>query len=277
VDAEKGFRADVNLLSQVLSTLETPIEGDVVSTNPDSFSEYHLTPTSGTQVKISGQDGKVLANLIIGKEGGSAFTSYVRSADGKEAISAQGSLTFLFKKPDGWRDRGILEIPAGGIIRVENEGSSSSLTVSRTSPNTWQVDGTPPREAITARINSLISGLSTLRAQDFASLAPGQSLKDLGLDPPRQKVTVVQGDFATSAAKSVKTVLLFGRENEEGAIFAKRSDSEALFVVPEGVVRQLVPTLNEIAILPPETIEERLNSATPAVTPTTDSATTTGI
>jgi hypothetical protein len=274
VDPEKEFRADVNLMNQLLTTLESPIEGEVVSTNPDSFGEYHLTETSATRVKISGEGGKVVADLMIGKEGPSAFTSYVRAAGAKEVVAAKGSLTFLFRKPDGWRDRGILEIPMDSIIGIETDGSSSSVVLQRTSPNTWQVAGDPPKEAIAARVSSLLSGISYLRAMDFATLQEGQTLKDLGLDPPRQKVTVLQGDLATSQSNLKRTVILFGNESPKGgSIYTKRADNDALFLVPMSVVRQVAPPLEEVAILPPAPVSELLGDKPKAAGETTASVT----
>lgn len=255
VDTERNFRADINLMSQVFSALENAIEGDVVSRNESSFPSYGLTETSATRVRITNQAGRQVADLLIGTEGPAAFTSYVRAADGNQVITAQGSLSFTFRRTEGWRDRGITEIPGDRIQRIITEGTTSTLELVRTSPVAWTVASHPDREPVMARINSVLSGVSFLRAMDFASLAPGQTLGDLGLEPPRQKVTIVHNADDTTPSEELRTVILLGNE-EGGRVFAKRTDSEALFVIPVVTAQQIAPPLDEVAMAPALPIAE---------------------
>ncbi|GIX43752.1 MAG: hypothetical protein KatS3mg130_0160 [Candidatus Sumerlaea sp.] len=130
-NVEKGHKADPNLVSNLFATLEKEIEGEVVSENPENYSEYNVDETSATRVKVFGKDNKVLADLYVGKAGSTYFTTFVRRAGEKEVLNANASLTYVFNKPEGWRDKNIFNLNIDDIVEVRGELTSGALLVKK--------------------------------------------------------------------------------------------------------------------------------------------------
>ncbi len=268
-NVEKKYEADQAAVSGIFSTLSEPIEANVVSTNEDSFAEYHVTETSGTHVQIfePGKEAAVL-DMVIGKDGSSAFSTYIRMKDGKEVLNARVGLSMIFKRPDGWRDKQIFQFSGSNATRVAADGTSSTFTAAKTEEGTWQFAAPTTGTVEQARITSLANMLSNLRANDFVEPADEQTLADFGLEPPRQTLSLSYEDKSTSPSTETSVTLHIGKEsNTPGDWYARRGDKNDVFTIGQYIADALAPDPATLKAQEPEP------EPTPELTPA-DEATT---
>lgn len=248
---DKKWKADKNLVSSLFGAIEKEVTGEVVSSNPTNFEKYEVTDTSATHVLIFGAGDKSLADLYVGKAGASFFSTFIRKAGTEEVVDANAALAQAFNKPEGWRDRAIFEIPSHTITAIANEGSSGTFTL-RKAGEKWMIEGANAGEAQPAKVQPLVNRIATLRTMDFAELDSTHTLAAIGLDPPRQKVTIFYEDRSTSPAKEVSSILLIGNKREDNdSYFAKRPDSEDIYVLQSYDATQLVPNPADLKLAQP--------------------------
>jgi hypothetical protein len=249
-DAAKKHRADKSAVNAIFAALEKEISGEVVSSDPDSYPDYQVNETSGTRVKLyeAGKQEPV-QDLLIGKDGGAAFTTYVRDAHGKDVINARAQLSYTFKRPEGWRDKQILEFPQDAVTKVAAEGTSSTFEVAKNEAGTWKVVKPALGDAQPTKVNPIVSMASTLRANEFVETS--QPLSELGLSPPRQKLTITFDDKSTSPPKSTTSILLIGDKKSEGQYYAKRPDSDDVYTIGEYMATTFAPEPATLALTPP--------------------------
>lgn len=272
-DVAKKHKADKSHMNALFSAIEKEIEGEVVSTNPENFGEYDVNESSGTRVKLYGSDSKILKDFIVGKAAANFFSTFVREAKANEVINAKASLSYVFNKPEGWRDKTIFELTVPQIVGLDAAGTSGTWTA-RKVDDKWTAEQPEGREIQENKVQTLASTLATLRANEFIDIGSTESLATFGLDPPRQKLTVTYEDRSTSPPKSETAVLLIGnkKENPEGW-YAKRTDADTVYTITEYQATTLAPSLEEILQAPPAPPQTDTPTTATAET-TTETATT---
>ena len=278
-DPDKGHKADRNYINGLVGAIEKKIEGEVRSAKPDSHADFEVTESSATQVKIFGTGG-LLADLLIGKAGSSFFTTFVRKAGEKEVIEANASLTYVFNKPEGWRDKAIFEFPSDSIKRITAEGTTTTFELERIDGK-WRLTKPEQAEAQEAKVTPITAVLATLRATGFVDLATTEAPATMGLDPPAQKIILVREDRSTSPPKDVTEILLIGnREPEKNAYLVKRADAPDIYTISDYQGNLLMPAANDLR-LPAPAPEPAADTGTtesvavPTLTPTAGSNDTT--
>lgn len=265
-NAEKGHVAEKSAIQQVFSALEKDLEGELVSSRKESHANYLVDETAGTRVKLYAADKTAPElDLVIGKEGANAFTTFVREPDSDDVLSVRAMLSMAFRRPDGWRNLQIFQHSSENVTRIEAEGTSATYTIAK-SGDTWTLEQPPLGEAHLHQTNSIVSLMSNFRTPRYAETTA--SLPQLGLEPPHHKVTVQYRDDSSSPAKTRLATLLIGNKDEpSGDYYAKSGTNDSIFFVGEHVVRALAPVdVNRLAMHPPtdETTDE--NSESTAVT-----------
>lgn len=243
---EKKHLADKNLMSGVIAVVEREIGGDVVSENPESFKEYQVSETSGTHVVLYGTGSKVLADLIVGKSGGSFFSTYVREAGRNEVVNANASLGSAFTPPGGWRDKTIVSLKSEKATAIATDGTSSTFKLSKDN-DLWKMEQPAKAEVKNDKIQTFMTTFANMRAEDFVDTT--QSLAELGLDPPRQKisVTAVPDEGATKTV-----VLLLGNQKEaNGPHYVKLPDSEQVYTIADYQAKNITPSAEDVTVAPP--------------------------
>jgi hypothetical protein len=272
-DAAKKHRADKNLINGVFGVIEKRIEGDVVSSNEESFADYQVTETSGTRVKVLGSAGKVLADLTVGKAGPSFTSTYVLPAGAKEVVDAQATLSYLFNKPEGWRDKALMEIRADAIVGIRAEGTSATYELAKEGDK-WRFKSPVNREGDQTKLQPVLSTIATLRALEFVDVPSTKPLSDLGLNPGKQKLAVSFIEAEGGKETTVTRTLVVGNKSETGSgFYVKREDGEDIAVVSEYNGNQLCSEAAELAVTPPPQAEAKPADAGTTPTAGTDTAT----
>lgn len=253
-NVERKYEADENAVNAAIKALEEPISATVVSSNPESFAEYQVNETSGTKVQVfeAGKPGPAVS-MVVGKDGPSAFSTYVRMDESDDVLNAKASLSMAFKRPDGWRDKQIFEFSGSSATRIEESGTSATFTVARGEDDVWQFEDDQTTEADSARVSSLANMMASLRANDFVEQTESQTLADFGLAPPRQTITISYEDKSTSPSRPTSVTLLIGNESPAaGDWYAKRADKNDVFTIGSHVAESLSPDPESLKVAAPE-------------------------
>jgi len=253
-DANRKYEADQNAVTGAIKAVSEPIKATVVSSNEESFDNYQVTETTATKVQFfqSGAEKPELA-LLIGKDGPSAFSTYVRLPDSKDVLNAKAGLSMAFKRPDGWRNRQLFSFVGNNAVRVESQGTSATYTLTKSGEDKWEAEAPEKAQVELAPVVGITNMLSNLRVEEFADLGTTQSLASVGLEPARQKVTVVFEDKRTSPARQTSATLLIGNAVPGGhGWYAKSADKPDVIILGEPVAESLAPSLDKIRVKEPE-------------------------
>lgn len=127
----------------------------LVSRNPSNWSEYNLSDSAATSVKLMDGD-RVQAEIRIGKTGitpgpngqfGGGYT-FVRLADEDDVYAVEGFLEGQFNKTfDDWRDKSFTRITRDSVIKVSFSYPADSSFVLEKRDSLWYVGGQAADEA----------------------------------------------------------------------------------------------------------------------------------
>lgn len=252
VGPDNRFEADQAAVNNAINAVSSPIETTVVSTNPDSYEGYHVTETSGTIVQMfdAGKSDPVFS-LIIGKDGPSAFTTYVREPNSEEVLNARASLSMTFKRPTGWRNREIFSFSAGSATHIEAAGTSATYSLEKREDK-WHMTSPEQVEAIETAAAGIVNMMSTLRATDFLDIDSTATLESLGLQPARQTIHIVYEDKTTSPSVNTTATLFIGNQVDgTDNWYAKRADRADIFMIGNYMAESLQPQMDDLRLAPP--------------------------
>jgi hypothetical protein len=269
-NVERKHRVDPNYINTVFSTIEKEVTGEVVSDNPEHYADYDLTPTSATRVRIFGRDNKLLVDLYIGKSGPTLLTTFVRKADEKEVLHADAGMPYVFKRPDGWRDRKVFDFSQDAIVEVSGELTSGPLHV-RKEGGLWKLHRPINADVSLTKLNPFLSSIANLRAVGFADLDSSHTLASYGLDPAVSKLTITYEDKQTSPPAPRMVTLLLGSpkvENNATYVYARRTDSNDIFKLTDYQGKMLTPDPKDFAITEPTPTPSSGAGATSGTLPT---------
>ena len=270
-DPAKDQKADQALVSGLFGAVEKRLEGQVVSTNPDSFAGYEVTETSGTRLKFTGEDGKSVADLLVGKAGPGFSTTFVMKPGADEVVEAEASLSYLVNRPEGWRDMNVFDLRSDAITAVKSEGTSATWAL-KMEAGKWLMTEPFAREGDADKVQSLMSGLATLKATKYLDMEKVASLASFGLDKPTQTVeisyTVSQGDAPTTVTR--KLFIGSAAPGDQMGHYARNDDKGEVFVMPQFNVNQVISKPEELSVMPPVVSDEATTESVAAeVTMTT--------
>ena len=116
------------------------------------------------------------------------------------------------------------------IDRIEISRSAGAFVLTRSEGKGWQASGDPARKIKTAKVESLLKRLSSLRASRFVEAAEAARAK-LGLKPPRVRLTL--------SAKERRETLLVGTPGPNRGIYAKSGHLPGICIVDADVLKKV--------------------------------------
>ena len=162
LDEPVAYRANQASVTGVIHQAKNLAVKEIVSSNPDKRSIFQVDST-GTLVKIF-QNGQEHSAFVVGKPTQSYSETYVRRDGSNDVVIVEGAVSFSFSKPaKDWRDKTVLNIPKENIktISYQYTGENFALTLH---DSVWMVGSA---QAKATEVNSLLSSLSNLQADDF--------------------------------------------------------------------------------------------------------------
>ena len=140
------------------------------------------------RVTLQSQDSQIV--LEIGTEVPASSDMVVAVVGRAEAHLVGSSLfTDLTKAPGDWRDKQLFREARAAVDRVTLEGSSGKVLLARRGDDFW-IESPFADRADEQRVNTLMSGLTSLRVSTFLDNTPLTS-EGMGLDPAQGVVEVV--------------------------------------------------------------------------------------
>ncbi len=200
----------------------------LVSANKDKKKEFQ-TDESGTEVRIY-QNNKLASDFIVGSLSSDFSSSYV-SRPGSSDTYATADFFNLFTQKD-WRDPEIFSSDKEGIDKIRLQYSGKEFILEKKGSD-WTASKpfkfVPDKEKI-GKILDVMTGLS---AVDI----PEQTFKGTGLEKNSLIVEVSGG--------GTDNILMVGDKNKEGLYYAKRGNSDNIYLIGQTTVSDLESDLRK--------------------------------
>jgi hypothetical protein len=157
-----SYRADQSNVASLIHETKNLEVKSIVSNKPEKQSVFQVDST-GTIVRIF-ENGAEKTSFIIGKAGSSYSETYARRANSNDVALVGGALSYIFNRPvKEWRDRTILSAPKERIKEVKFQYGDTTFVLAF-KDSTWMVGKDSTQDWV---VNSLLSSLSSLQADDF--------------------------------------------------------------------------------------------------------------
>jgi hypothetical protein len=228
VTAPVSFPADQAAAKTAFEALGKMDVSDLVTQQEAKQVEFEVDDKSGVRL-VAKHDGKVLADLIVGKGVGAG--TMVRPAGTVDVWRASGINKFTFDKgPTDWRDKSIITFQATEVEKLDvasRDGAKISLKKTGTkagNEDKWDVVSSSVKiEKLDNGVpNGIVTALANWKANDFAD---GTTLTAAGLDAPSLTVTV-----GLKGGKSV-TALIGNKTKTAEDFYVKKADAPQIFLV----------------------------------------------
>jgi hypothetical protein len=181
-----GHPASGQAIADLLSVLSDSLpESELVAERRASQAGLGVDSAGGTRVRALGQ-GRVLADLVLGKRSSAASGGYLRRTDQEATYLVRGRLAeVLGRQGDEWRDHRITAIPPDSVAAVEISRGGRRYLLRRDGAK-WTVS--PGGAADSSRVAELLAAYRTVDAAGFASAAQADSAR---FSPPDRRARLL--------------------------------------------------------------------------------------
>ena len=241
------YPVDERQLQAALDLLTGVSVGSMVSRNPEMFIKYEVNDDALRLAVYA--DGDEVWQLLIGKESADHRGNYVRRPEGKTVFVSNQRLRAAFEKPvERWRDHKITDIEMGKVVKLELTVEDRTLVFSRDNENVaWQFveapAGLPADYLLDAKkVDQIVRTLIKLTASAFVD--EGIDPAEAGLEPAAARATLHLVDGETVS-------VLVGGEKEKDRYYAKRADSDQVFLIAayqQKKINQTLASLRDLSV-----------------------------
>jgi hypothetical protein len=182
VAERNGYPADFDELRDTVVKLSRLKIGRSFIGSPESLARLSLIPPStpdasdaGRQITLKDQDGKILADLILGQtretDGGGSGGQYLKKIGADTVFLVDGDFRLLKTAPADWLKKEVLDIRADEVASVvcfAGDGPTPAYTLSRPEKGeAARMTPVPPgRTADSAKIDQVLDALAPLTLDD---------------------------------------------------------------------------------------------------------------
>lgn len=188
---------------------------ELVSANKENKKEFN-TDGSGTTIRLM-DAGKELINFVVGKEG-SEGGSYISQESIKETYFIKQELAFF--RNEEWGDKIIFNSAKDKITKLRLQYPDSELIFEKKGDN-WEAIKPKKFNSNKDKINKIIDVMANLTAVKL----PEQTFKGTGLE---KHLIIAEAD-----GDEIKNILMVGDKNNEGFYYAKRGDSDIVYLISQ--------------------------------------------
>jgi hypothetical protein len=217
VGGTNDFYVKDSVIDNAIQSLKKAAEGELrlVSSNKEKKSVFK-TDESGIRVKLY-QAGELAADFIIGKTGSDFVSTYISLPDADNTYAVKANLFSSFNQNE-WRDRTIFSSDKEKIAKIRFQHPNREFAVEKVE-GIWQ--GTSPYkfDVDENKIDKILNIMSNLTAVKI----PEQNFEGTGLD---KRDIIVQ-----ATGEGIDNTIMIGDENDEGYYYAKRADSDNIYLI----------------------------------------------
>jgi hypothetical protein len=244
--SEDSFPAEARAIEDMLAKVSAFSRKDIISSNPDKQALYQVD-SMGVFVTIQDAGGDTLVRFVVGKPGPDYRSTYVRDFASNDVVLASGYLRPVFDRGKRtWQDRTVFSAEPDAILEMEITRPGEAFTLAMNDAGEWFISRPESASCDQAAANRLVRTLAYLRADDLAGRMP---LPASGLAGSDSSVA-----FRTVAG--IREVLLFGNQVEERRTYAKRAESDIVYLLATHRVGTLLPRLADLLAVEAEPVEE---------------------
>jgi hypothetical protein len=210
----------IEALEQVTAATQIPTFELIGHTNE----EYGFEPE---QISLSLQQGQQkLPQIRFGRKTNPGDQIFVQVAGNQTIFVVDAAvLEFIPRSVNAWREPTVINLNTLPFDHVGVTNATASFLMERETNRIWRMVSPVPSRADTARVHEGLTKLHSLRIGEFVPDSPKPELETIGLATPELAVGFFQG--TNNAA-----LLLFGKTNANGQVYARRAGRNAIFTVP---------------------------------------------
>lgn len=223
-----GYAAAAGSVDDLIAALsDTGNASELVARSAASHARMGVDTAGGRRVRFFKGD-RALADVIVGSQGRSFQTAYVRLAGDDDVYLLHGRLASLAARDlDAWRDRRIAAVPADSVRSVEVARGGRRWVLSR-ADGAWRLGAAAADSGAVAR---LLQGMGDVSALGFATAAQAESLD---FAHPKRALTVLGG--------SSDTLLRLLFDSTAGGSWVRRAAGGPVFRLDFWRLDQLTPS-----------------------------------
>ena len=249
ITAPLEARADTTAVDNLVNAVnQAEVSRTLDDPQPD-LALYGLDSPVAT-VRLTLDDGTQLPLIRIGKDTPVGYSVYVQRT-GEDAIllTPQAFRLGMTKQTKDLRDKAVLVFQKERVsqIEVRRPAEAETPVVLRKTDGGWTLDQPIlDRQADEASVNTFLSSLSGMRAQDFIE-QPVLELKEFGLDPPQLAVTLSLDENGEEVVPALRLLVGSEKSTGQGATqrHIKREGLETLYLVGDWVFGDLNKTAHD--------------------------------
>jgi hypothetical protein len=228
-------RGDESAVQSLIRRLKTARVKSFVEEEPGDLAPYGLHRPELTITLTLGPD-KAHKRLLIGKEKGDDRYAQDESRDPIFLIP-DSVVNELDKTSFDLRDKLALHFQRNQVDRVELKSPDRTIICQKDTADQWQVVAPEPSAAKNWKVASILSSLSTLKAESFVEENP-RAVAKYGLSNPRYEVILrAQGNDLAA--------LRIG-DQKGSKVYACDQTSAPVFLVDQSIVGTLSPELADL-------------------------------
>jgi hypothetical protein len=233
-----SFRADNQVIGQMLSLASHLTVGDIISSNPEKQFFFQVDSLTGTRLDFLSADRK-LASMVVGKMSDDFTHSYLRKTGSDDVYLAKGIFSGITKQQiEKWRDRQILTFDPQQIEEIEIVKEKGSFNLTR-EDTTWILSPHPYQQTMVAdnrKVDEYVATLSDIKADKFAF--KGETV-GLSFQNPELEITLT---FSDDQPKKLWAIKARGDENR---YFVKTNQYSEVYVLFEYSFKRLAKGIED--------------------------------
>jgi len=213
----KDFYADTAQISLALDNLGQAISGnmDIISDNADRQKEFNAD-SSGVEVKLY-NGSKKLADFYVGKLANDYSSTYIANVAGPATYSVKVNLNSVFNQAD-WRDLTIFSSAKDQLTKIRMQYPDREFTMEKKG-DSW-IGILPSGFNVNQnKVDKILTIMSNLTA----AAIPEQTFTGTGLD---KHLIIVE-----ASGQGIDNVLMIGQANKASQYFAKKGDSDNIYLI----------------------------------------------
>lgn len=248
-------KADKTTVDNMLNTLAD--EEVTRRLDPDAAADLALYGLDEPLVKIqlALNDGTKLPQLSIGKDTPVGYSAYVqKEGDPQLHLTRQAFRLGMIKEVKELRDKTVLPFVSTDVKKITISGPEKNIVLAYTDAG-WTLEQPAVYTVEAAAVLNYLSTLQGMQSEDFIE-QPLLEMSDFGLDPAQLTVSLQIGEDTTQTISIGDEKATAGTQR-----YVKRNDGETLYLVREGILKDLSKAANDfrdktVASIPEEKIEK---------------------
>jgi len=203
---------------------------ELASENKDKMKDFQ-TDESGIAVKLLMGD-ELKADFIVGKLASDYLSTYIAKVNSDKTYSVKANLFIPFNQSD-WRDNTIFASDKTAINKIRFQYPTREFTVTKgetgwsgTIPYLFSVDDEKVEEVV-----EIMSNLEAIKI-------PVQDFSNTGLE---KNLIIVQ-----ATGENFDNTIMVGEADEEGLYYAKRANSDNIYLITEKQRKVLNKIISEL-------------------------------